>query len=416
MSTYVFKLPDIGEGIAESEIAQWHVAVGDMVEEDQQLVDMLTDKAAVELSSPVAGRVLTIHGAAGDKIAVGGALVTLETEAAAAESVKVDAAPAPPAAQSAALATAPQADAAATPKSETPANSSPRDSVAASPATRKRARELGIDIRDVMPSNASSRVSREDVERHASGGAATRAPAAVRAHGDDDATEQIKVIGLRRKIAEAMQRSKQRIPHYTYVEEVDVTELETLRQHLNATHKDRAKLTLLPLLIQALAKAIAEFPQVNATYDDEAGVVTRYRALHVGIAAQTPNGLIVPVLKHAQRLDMWTRATQIRRLAEAARSGKATRDELSGSTITITSLGALGGIVTTPVINAPEVAIVGINKLVERPVVKNGQIVVRTMMNLSSSFDHRIVDGFDAASFIQRVKALLEHPATLFIE
>lgn len=416
MSTYVFKLPDIGEGIAESEIAQWHVAVGDMVEEDQQLVDMLTDKAAVELSSPVAGRVLTIHGAAGDKIAVGGALVTLETEAAAAESVKVDAAPAPAAAQSAALATAPQADAAATPKSETPANSSPRDSVAASPATRKRARELGIDIRDVMPSNASSRVSREDVERHASGGAATRAPAAVRAHGDDDATEQIKVIGLRRKIAEAMQRSKQRIPHYTYVEEVDVTELETLRQHLNATHKDRAKLTLLPLLIQALAKAIAEFPQVNATYDDEAGVVTRYRALHVGIAAQTPNGLIVPVLKHAQRLDMWTRATQIRRLAEAARSGKATRDELSGSTITITSLGALGGIVTTPVINAPEVAIVGINKLVERPVVKNGQIVVRTMMNLSSSFDHRIVDGFDAASFIQRVKALLEHPATLFIE
>lgn len=416
MSTYVFKLPDIGEGIAESEIAQWHVAVGDSVEEDQHLVDMLTDKAAVELSSPTAGRVLEIHGVAGDKIAVGGALVTLETEAASAEVAKADAVPVPAEIKSAAAAATPTVKTAVVSNSDSPANSSPRDSVAASPATRKRARELGIDITQVTPTGASNRVSREDVERYASGGATTRAAMPTRRHDDDEATEQIKIIGLRRKIAEAMQRSKQRIPHYTYVEEVDVTELEVLRQHLNATHKDRAKLTLLPLLIQALAKAISEFPQVNATYDDEAGVVTRYRALHVGIAAQTPNGLIVPVLKHAQRLDMWSRATEIRRLAEAARNGKATRDELSGSTITITSLGALGGIVTTPVINAPEVAIIGINKLVERPVVKNGQIVVRTMMNLSSSFDHRIVDGFDAASFIQRVKALLEHPATLFIE
>lgn len=418
---YVFKLPDIGEGIAESEIALWHVAVGDVVEEDQQLVDMLTDKAAVELSSPVAGRVLTVHGAAGDKIAVGGALVTIETDASASEP-----AAAPPAAEAAVpvetksatpSAAAKVASPAVASHGERPASSSPRDSVAASPATRKRARELGVDITQVSPTGASGRVSRDDVERHASdGGAPSRPATPVRHHGDDDATEQIKVIGLRRKIAEAMQRSKQRIPHYAYVEEVDVTELETLRQHLNTTHKDRAKLTLLPLLIQALVKAIPDFPQVNATYDDEAGVVTRHRAVHVGIAAQTPNGLIVPVLKHAQRLDMWTRASEIRRLAEAARNGKATRDELGGSTITITSLGALGGIVTTPVINAPEVAIVGINKLVERPVVRNGQIVVRTMMNLSSSFDHRIVDGFDAASFIQRVKALLEHPATLFIE
>ncbi|NGY03179.1 dihydrolipoamide acetyltransferase family protein [Solimonas terrae] len=417
---YIFKLPDIGEGIAESEIAQWHVAVGDTVEEDQQLVDMLTDKAAVELSSPVAGRVLTIHGAAGDKIAVGGALVTLETDTSAGEIAAAEAAPAAPAAAETGAATgAPTqtTSAAVASKGDSPASSSPRDSVAASPATRKRARELGVDIAMVTPTGASGRVSRDDVERHASGGAvATRPAPAARSHGDDDAIEQIKVIGLRRKIAEAMQRSKQRIPHFAYVEEVDVTELEALRQHLNATHKERGKLTLLPLLIQALARAIPEFPQVNATYDDEAGIVTRHRALHVGIAAQTPNGLIVPVLKHAQRLDMWSRATEIRRLAEAARTGKATRDELSGSTITITSLGALGGIVTTPVINAPEVAIVGVNKLVERPVVKNGQIVVRSMMNLSSSFDHRIVDGFDAASFIQRVKALLEHPATLFIE
>ncbi|HET8882044.1 MAG TPA: dihydrolipoamide acetyltransferase family protein, partial [Solimonas sp.] len=361
--------------------------------------------------SPVAGRVIEIHGAAGDKIAVGGALVTLETEASA------ETATAAPAAAPTAPAATKTPPLAASAGNDRPASSSPRDSVAASPATRKRARELGVDITQVTATGASGRVCREDVERHAGRSAAPApSPAVSRIGGDDEATEQIKVIGLRRKIAEAMQRSKQRIPHYAYVEEVDVTELETLRQHLNATHKDRARLTLLPLLIQALAKAVPEFPQVNATYDDEAGVVTRYRALHVGIAAQTPNGLIVPVLKHAQRLDLWSRATEIRRLADAARAGKATRDELSGSTITITSLGALGGIVTTPVINAPEVAIVGINKLVERPVVKNGQIVVRTMMNLSSSFDHRIVDGFDAASFIQRVKSLLEHPATLFIE
>src|SRR3546814_564709 len=322
MSTYVFKLPDIGEGIAESEIAQWHVAVGDVVEEDAQLVDMLTDKAAVELSSPVAGRVLKIHGVAGDKIAVGGALVTLETDASASESSAAETAPATPAASQTEPAIGSTPASVASPAlvngNDSPASSSPRDSAAASPATRKRARELGVDITQVNPSAASGRISRDDVERHASSGAPP-----PRRHGDDDTTEQIKVIGLRRKIAEAMQRSKQRIPHYAYVEEVDVTELETLRQHLNATHKDRAKLTLLPLLIQALAKAIPEFPQVNATYDDEAGIVTRYRALHVGIAAQTPNGLIVPVLRHEQRLDLWSRATAIRRLAEAARNGKA---------------------------------------------------------------------------------------------
>ncbi|NKF22998.1 dihydrolipoamide acetyltransferase family protein [Solimonas marina] len=415
--TFVFKLPDIGEGITESEIAQLHVALGDVIEEDQPLIDMLTDKAAVELSSPVSGRVAKIHGAVGDKMPVGSALVTIEVEgdgSAVADDAPVAVAdppaPVPTAAESSKTATVPVSTV-----GDGPASSSPRGSVAASPATRKRARELGVDITQVQATGPAGRVSREDVERHAAGGPAV-STARTPSFGDDDATEEIKVIGLRRKIAEAMQRSKQRIPHYAYVEEVDVTELETLRQHLNETHKDRARLTLLPLLIQALVKAVPAFPQVNATYDDEAGIVTRHRALHVGIAAQTPNGLIVPVLRHAQRLTMWERASEIRRLADAARNGKATRQELSGSTITITSLGALGGIVTTPVINAPEVAIVGVNKLVERPVVRNGQIAVRTMMNLSSSFDHRIVDGFDAASFIQRVKALLEHPATLFID
>jgi len=419
--TFVFKLPDIGEGIAESEIAQLHVAVGDVVAEDQQLIDMLTDKAAVELSSPVAGRVVQIHGAPGDKIAVGGPLVTLEVSeeaedgadepAAAAETV----APAP---QTAAADPRAVFNPAAAPKVVTehaPPQPSERLPVAASPATRKRARELGVDLTQVQASGPSGRITREDVERHATPAArpaaVTRAPA-----GDDEAVEQIKIIGLRRKIAEAMQRSKQRIPHFAYVEEIDCTELEALRQHLNETHKERGKLTLLPLLIQALVRALPQFPQVNATYDDEAGVVTRHRALHVGIATQTPNGLVVPVLRHAQRLDLWGRASEIRRLSEAARNGKASREELSGSTLTITSLGALGGIVTTPVINAPEVAIIGVNKLVERPVVRHGQVVVRTMMNLSSSFDHRIVDGYDAAQFIQRVKALLEHPATLFID
>ncbi|MFT4047100.1 MAG: dihydrolipoamide acetyltransferase family protein [Solimonas sp.] len=404
--TYVFKLPDIGEGIAESEIARLHVAVGDAVAEDQPLIDMLTDKAAVELSSPVAGRVAQIHGAPGDRIAVGGALVTLEVEAEAAE----DAAPAPAAAVPPAKAAAVFNPAAS---DSTPPHAPERLPVAASPATRKRARELGIDLAQVVASGPSGRVTREDVERHATQPAQATARAAS---DDDDAIEPIKIIGLRRRIAEAMQRATQRIPHFAYVEEVDVTELEALRQHLNETHGERGRLTLLPLLIQALVKAVPAFPQVNATYDDEAGVVSRHRALHIGIATQTPNGLIVPVLRHAQRLDLWSRATEIRRLADAARAGKATRDELSGSTLTITSLGALGGIVTTPVINAPEVAIIGVNKLVERPVVRHGQVVVRTVMNLSSSFDHRIVDGYDAAQFIQRVKALLEHPATLFID
>jgi 2-oxoisovalerate dehydrogenase E2 component (dihydrolipoyl transacylase) len=295
-------------------------------------------------------------------------------------------------------------------------NSTP---VSAAPSARKLARERGIDLRDVTASGPSGRVLREDLDRHQAQASAP-APAAAtpttttRAH--DDAVEPIRIIGLRRKIAEAMQRSAQRIPHFAYVEEVDLTDLEALRQRLNEKYKDRPKLTLLPLLMQALIRAVPEFPQVNATYDDEAGVVSRHKALHIGIATQTPSGLMVPVVKHAQRLNLWQRSAEIKRLADAARVGKATREELGGSSITITSLGALGGIVTTPIINAPEVAIVGVNKMVERPMIRDGQIVIRKMMNLSSSFDHRIVDGHDAASFIQKVKALIEDPVMLFIE
>lgn len=440
MGFFTFKLPDIGEGIAESEIALWRVAVGDVITEDQPLVDMLTDKAAVEIPSPVAGKIVRLHGAAGDKIAVGGELVTLEVGA-----VIVD----PPAAAPDALAVVGEsptlkdkvvAGSAVSPAGPAGAVRERSVSVAAAPTVRKRARELDINLNRVRGTGPSGRVLHDDLDTHLVRGRALSPPdlqlpetdrttvaarditiprldgATAWSGSGDDATEAIRVIGLRRKIAEAVQRSSQRIPHFAYVEEVDVTELEALRVHLNATLPDRPKLTLLPLLIQALVRAVRSFPMVNATFDDDAGVVTRHRALHVGVATQTPNGLVVPVLRHAQRQDLWQRATNIRRLADAARVGKGTREELSGSTITITSLGLLGGVVTTPVINAPEVAIIGVNKMVERPVVRNGQVTIRTMMNLSSSFDHRIVDGFDAASFIQNVRSLLERPATLFLE
>jgi 2-oxoisovalerate dehydrogenase E2 component (dihydrolipoyl transacylase) len=417
MSMFVFKLPDVGEGIAESEIATWRVEVGDVVKEDQPLVDMLTDKAAVEIPSPVAGKVISLHGAAGDKVAVGGVLITLEVGAATAAAAPAATAAAKPPSAPSVLEPASSAEK-APPQAAAPVVVN--EHVAAAPTVRRRARELGVDLRTVHGSGPSGRILHADLDACGSAPAQTAPTAASLANHapavDDDATETIKVIGLRRKIAEAMQRSKQRIPHFAYVEEVDVTELEALRVHLNGLHKDRPKLTLLPLLIQSMVRAVPAFPMVNATFDDDAGVVTRHRALHVGIATQTPGGLVVPVLRHAQRQDLWQRAANIKRIADAARAGKGTREELSGSTITITSLGALGGIVTTPVINAPEVAIVGVNKMVERPVVKNGQIVVRTMMNLSSSFDHRIVDGFDAASFIQKMKMLLENPATLFMD
>ncbi len=441
MGRYVFKLSDVGEGIAECEIATWRVKVGDVVTEDQPLVDMLTEKAAVELPSPVAGKIVELCGEAGDMVAVGGPLVILEVEGAG--NAKA-AAPAPAVAKKEpspsgrgqgesagvasvvvpAVAAAPAAAPAARPSRPTPLPAGdgsktlrkPGDKPIAPPAVRQRARELGIELQYVHGSGPAGRITHADLDAHVDGKG--RAPAgAATTPVPRTAVEEIKVIGLRRKIAEAMQRTKQRIPHFAYVEEVDVTELEALRVHLNGTRKpDQPKLSLLPFLVRALVRTLPQFPQCNANFDDEAGIVRRYAAVHCGIATATPNGLIVPVLRHAETLDVWQMANEIRRLAEAARSGKAPREELSGSTITLTSLGALGGIVSTPIINAPEVAIVGVNKMVERPTYVNGQLQPRLIMNLSSSFDHRVVDGFDAASFIQAIKGQLEHPAVLFME
>ncbi|MFA5941987.1 MAG: dihydrolipoamide acetyltransferase family protein [Sinimarinibacterium sp.] len=441
MGRYVFKLPDVGEGIAESEIATWRVQVGDVVAEDQPLVDMLTEKAAVELPSPVAGRILELRGEPGDKVAVGGPLVVLEVEGAGNAKEEASTAAATKLAEAPPLATQrharegghPAAASAAPPvllDSRLRGNDKavatrplaapsviarkPGDKPIAAPAVRQRARELGIELQFVTGSGPAGRITHADLDTHVAGG--NRPAAASAASAPRTAVEEIKVIGLRRKIAEAMQRAKQRIPHFAYVEELDVTELEALRNHLNVTRRpEQLKLTLLPFLLKALVQALPRFPQVNSTYDDEAGIVRRYAAVHCGVATQTPNGLVVPVLRHAETLDVWQIASGIKRLADAARAGKATREELSGSTITITSLGALGGIVSTPVINAPEVAIIGVNKLVERAVFRNGTVVPRLTMNLSSSFDHRIVDGYDAASFIQAVKNVLEHPATLFM-
>lgn len=409
MARFTFKLPDIGEGITESEIATWRVAVGDSVVEDQPLVDMLTEKAAVEIPSPVAGVVIELFGREGDKVAVGAALIVLEVSAVVEEADE----PAKPAAP---------LEAPVVESRQAADNAGAGERAKASPAVRKYARECGVALSSVNPTGPRGNVTREDLDRFMSEKTAAPKPAAeipraapASAVGDD-LIEEVRIIGLRRKIAERMQKTAQAIPHFTYVEEVDVTELEQLRLHLNEKYgKDRGKLTLLPFLSRAIVNVRSRFPQINATFDDQQNILYRHSAVHIGIATQTPSGLIVPVLRHAEKSDFWETAFQIRRLAAAAREGKATREELSGSTITITSLGAMGGIVTTPIINAPEVAIVGVNKMVERPVYRNGHLLPRLMMNLSSSFDHRIVDGWDAAEFIQAIRAQLENPATLLI-
>lgn len=429
MARFVFKLPDIGEGIAEAEIAEWRVKVGDVVEEDQPLADMMTDKATVELTSPVAGTVVALGGEAGSMIATGGELVVLDT-AAEADAAAAEPAPPPPAAK-AAPAEAPKPAAKKAPEPvaapEVPpvVDAPPAEPEArplAAPAVRQRAKDLGIDLGRVKASTPSGRIRHADLDAYmaySEGGSRPAAPRAAAAPTGQprEGVEAVKVIGLRRKIAEKMQEAKRRIPHITYVDEIDVTALEALRQQLNAEHgKARGKLTLLPFLVKALVKTLPRFPQINARYDDDAGVLNQYDGVHVGIAAQTPGGLVVPVLRHAETHDLWGAAAEIGRLATAAKDGKANAKELAGSTITITSLGAMGGLVTTPVINHPEVAIIGVNKMIERPVVKNGQIVVAKMMNLSCGFDHRIVDGWDAAEFVQAVKQLLEHPALLFVD
>ncbi|EJM61548.1 pyruvate/2-oxoglutarate dehydrogenase complex, dihydrolipoamide acyltransferase component [Pseudomonas sp. GM49] len=423
MGTHVIKMPDIGEGIAEVELSVWHVKVGDMVVEDQVLADVMTDKAMVDIPSPVHGKVIALGGQPGEVMAVGSVLISIEVEGAG--NVKESAQPAP---VKEAPVAAPKVDAVVESKpvaAPRPAAVCQGPMVAreaderplASPAVRKHALDLGIQLRLVRGSGPAGRILHDDLEAYLAQGQSNASAPAPAAYAQRTDEQQIPVIGMRRKIAQRMQDATQRAAHFSYVEEIDVTAVEELRAHLNEKHgASRGKLTLLPFLVRALVVALRDFPQINARYDDEAQVITRLGAVHVGIATQADIGLMVPVVRHAEARSLWDSAQEISRLATAARNGKASRDELSGSSITLTSLGALGGIVSTPVLNLPEVAIVGVNKIVERPMVIKGQIVIRKMMNLSSSFDHRVVDGMDAAQFIQAVRGLLEQPATLFVE
>lgn len=424
MGTHVIKMPDIGEGIAEVELSQWHVKVGDLVVEDQVLADVMTDKAMVDIPSPVHGKVIALGGQPGEVMAVGSVLISIEVEGAG--NLKESAAPAPvkeaPAAPKAEAVVESKPAAAAAPR-PAPVCQGPMvareadERPLASPAVRKHALDMGIQLRLVRGSGPAGRVLHEDLEAYLAQGQSNASTPVAAAYAQRNDEEQIQVIGMRRKIAQRMQDATQRAAHFSYVEEIDVTAIEELRAHLNEKHgASRGKLTLLPFLVRALVVALRDFPQMNARYDDEAQVITRLGAVHVGVATQSDVGLMVPVVRHAEARSLWDSAAEISRLANAARNGKASRDELSGSTITLTSLGALGGIVSTPVLNLPEVAIVGVNKIVERPMVVKGQVVIRKMMNLSSSFDHRVVDGMDAALFIQAIRGLLEQPATLFVE
>lgn len=432
MGTHVIKMPDIGEGIAQVELVEWFVKVGDTVTEDQVVADVMTDKATVEIPSPVSGKVLALGGQPGEVMAVGSELIRIEVEGAGnhqegtSQPAAVAAAPVgaglpreeAPAVPAKAAEPAPKPAAPAA-TAHQPAAIVPRqanDRPLASPAVRKRALDAGIELRYVHGSGPAGRILHDDLDAFLAQ-PTTSTQSAPGGYAKRSDSEQIPVIGLRRKIAQRMQDAKRRVAHFSYVEEIDVTALEELRLHLNKKWGDsRGKLTLLPFLVRAMVVALREFPQINATYDDEAQVITRHGAVHVGIATQGDNGLMVPVLRHAEAGSLWSNAGEIVRLANAARGNKANREELSGSTITLTSLGALGGIVSTPVVNTPEVAIVGVNRMVERPMVINGQIVIRKMMNLSSSFDHRVVDGMDAALFIQAIRGLLEQPASLFVE
>ncbi|WP_374414431.1 dihydrolipoamide acetyltransferase family protein [Novosphingobium colocasiae] len=405
MNIYSFKLPDIGEGIAEAEIVGWHVAVGDMIEEDAPLADLMTDKATVEMTAPVAGRIVRLAGEVGEQIAIGSILAEFETEGAEASDAPAAVAP-EPAVAAPEPAPAPVEEAKAAPE---PVAHAAASRVLASPTVRQRAKNLGLDLADIKPTE-DGRI------RHADLDAFLSYNGTYRTGGGKRADEQVRVIGLRRRIAENMAASKRAIPHFTYVEEIDVSKLEALRADLNATRGAKPKLTMLPLLILAICKTLPDFPMINARYDDEAGVVTRSGAVHLGMATQTDAGLMVPVIRNAESRNIWQLAGEIVRLADAARTGKAKSDELSGSTLTITSLGPLGGIATTPVINRPEVAIIGPNKVIERPVFRDGQVVAAKLMNLSISCDHRVVDGWDAASYVQALKRLLETPALLFVD
>jgi 2-oxoisovalerate dehydrogenase E2 component (dihydrolipoyl transacylase) len=453
MGLYAIKMPDIGEGIAEVELVAWRVQPGETVKEDQVLADVMTDKATVEIPSPVAGKVESLGGEPGQLMAVGAELIRLEVEGAgnvkdslplrgrAGVGASAGAAPVPPDLKDDVTheneEVAVRAPSAPTPHLHPTKNAGvfrgdpgglpqrgreevrmrpPGEKPIASPAVRRQAWELGIELQFVHGSGPAGRITHEDLEVYLAArgqGPTARATALRQRQGE----EAIPLIGLRRKIAQKMQEAKRRIPHFSYVEEVDVTELEALRAQLNAKFGgQRGKLTVLPFIARAVVLALDEFPQMNARFDDDAGVVTRSHPVHLGIATQTEAGLAVPVLRHAEAQDVWGLAREIARLADATRAGKATREELAGSTLTLTSLGPLGGIASTPVINHPEVAIVGVNRIVERPVIRHGAVAARQLMNLSSSFDHRVIDGMDAARFIQAVRALLEAPAMLFVE
>ena len=438
MGVYAIKLPDVGEGIAEAELIDWNVAIGDVVREDDVIASVMTDKANIEIPSSVSGKVLWLGAEIGETVAVGGDLIRLEVEGegnsaaqpndaantsaepiAAVESDEVQSAAAVPE-----VSPVPSKDASASANKErspSPDRSSSAQSSAAShgrtlaaPSVRKRARDAGVDLQIVAGSGPAGRITHDDLSEFLDNGAT--ASIGARQSGKNLHVEQIKVVGMRRRIAEKMALAKAKIPHITIVEEIDVTNLEDLRAELNTTHEDsRAKLTILPFVMKAIVEAVREQPALNAHFDDDAGVINQYGGVHIGIATQTPNGLVVPVVRHAEALSLWESAAEILRLSSEARDGKAAREDLSGSTMTITSLGPLGAIATTPIINHPEVAIVGINKIAVRPWWDGQQFVPRKMMNLSCSFDHRVIDGWDAAVFVQKLKSLLERPAMLFV-
>ena len=409
MSEHIFKLPDLGEGTVESEIGEWFIKVGEFVEEETIVGTMMTDKAAVELASPVSGTVVKLAGEPGDVIAVGAALIVFETDGEAAPAAEEKAAAPKPEPKAEPEPTQPLE-----PVTAAPVVSDPHARVMTSPAVRRRAKEAGIDLSLVPGTGPGGRIQRKDFDNYLKS-QATGVPI-EQAATPSTAVKEIKVIGLRRIIAERMTKATQELPHFTYVEEIDITELEALRKHLNTRRGDSSeRLTLLPFLGLALIRALREFPQCNSTYDKDRNVLLQHEAVHLGVATQTPDGLKVPVVRHAEMKDIDGLAAEIRRVTQAARDNSATKSELTGGTITVTSLGKLGGIASTPVINLPEVGIIGVNRAVERPMVFNGQIAVRLMMNLSSSFDHRFVDGYDAAAMIQRIKEMLEHPATIFL-
>ncbi len=412
MAERVVKLPDIGEGVAEAELVEWHVKVGDAVREDTLLGAVMTDKATVEVPSPTEGEIVWLAGKVGDVIAVGADFVRLKVpDDAAAETAQQQPAsdqPSKPTAAAVASESAPKPPARHRPTN----NGAPHERPLAAPAVRLRAREGGVDLRHLKGSGPAGRITHEDLDAYLAHPAESR-PGKLRTNTQ---VTEIKIAGLRRKIAEKISLASARIPHFTYVEEVDVTALEELRATLNKSAPNKPRLTLLPFLMRAMVRAIDAYPQFNARFDDETNVIQQHAGVHIGIATQTPSGLTVPVVRHAEARDLWDSAAELARLAEAARTGAATREELTGSTITITSLGALGGVVTTPIINHPEVAIVGVNKIMVRPHWDGEAFVPRKVMNLSSSFDHRVIDGWDAALFVQRIKALLETPALIFIE